>query len=153
MALQLYNLLNNIEGDWISQRTIYYLKTKRFKTFHMKSFIGPFNILNPIRTKNLMDYNGYIIKWYNNKQIRENLYIFADNLNQIQKIEGDYNRIYQFEFKTVHLIKIISNYEKMQCIEYIHLVSQNFRISISLIKKLNKYIAIAFTSDIKIIKK
>lgn len=40
----------------------------------------------------------------------------------------------------------------MECSEYIYYINENFRISIGLIKKINNYVAISFTSEIKVIK-
>nr|YP_009295800.1 hypothetical protein Schim_054 [Schimmelmannia schousboei]AOM64735.1 hypothetical protein Schim_054 [Schimmelmannia schousboei] len=70
----------------------------------------------------------------------------------LQKIVGHVYQNYQFQINQNGYLKIKSTKDQITYIEHIYYISDNLRISITKLKRLNNYIAIAFTSYIKIIK-
>lgn len=152
MASNSNDLLIHIQGNWISQRTIYYLKTKKIKTFNIKNNVNSINKSHIIFNKNFINYDDNIFEWYINNKLSINLYLFSKSLNNISKIERNIHKEYKCIKENNNYLKIKCVNKDIECLEYIYYISKTFRISIGLIKKLNKYIAISFTSDIKIIK-
>uniref|UniRef100_UPI003002F6EE Ycf58 n=1 Tax=Anunuuluaehu liula TaxID=3049639 RepID=UPI003002F6EE len=149
MNLQLNTLFDNIEGKWLSHKTIYYLNTKKININKCQKQI--------IRLKNLsLENNGYICR-YKNLSDQEIVYNYIPTTNKystfgiLQKIYNNCIKEYQFQLKDNNNLKIRYIRQDIKYTEYIYTVNTNFRISIVIIKRLNQYIAICFNSEIKII--
>lgn len=54
-------MLTNMQGEWISQRTIYYLKTRKIKNFNIRSQINLINNSNVKKDKNLSINNVFFL--------------------------------------------------------------------------------------------
>jgi len=151
MSLNLQKLLTHMQGSWVSQRTIYYLKTKKIKNFNRShNFkLGKSNYWT--LNNDLLKNNMQVIEWCNTNQINKNLYVFFDKLNYIKKLNQDIVKEYECLHQKNQYIEIKYQQKDLQCFEYFYYISKTFRISIGLIKKTNKYIAISFTSEIQIV--
>ena len=148
MSLKLKNLLINTEGSWISQRTIYYLKSKKLKNFNIKHYFSTQNSTGKISKQNLFNKDVYMLEWCNINTPKQNLYLFEKNIKKIyQNIIKEYSCT---QYKNNYL-EIKYRKKNIECLEYFYQISQTFRISIGLIKKEDKYVAISFTSEIQII--
>nr|WCH56106.1 hypothetical protein [Calliblepharis sp.] len=142
------NSLQYLEGKWISNQTIYDLKHKQINTYQFNTEIL---LLNNSKTNNFQ----YIYKYKNiqNENIIYN-YIFQYNLYQksgiIEKINKNKKTKYIFIHNSKNSFRIIYSQNNIIYIEYIYFLHQNFKLSVGIMKKSNKYKAIYFTSNIKI---
>lgn len=151
MTLKSSYFLNNTVGDWTAQRTIYYLKQKKIKTFTTKISIHEYNTPDFMLDKHLYNFDHNLIKWHNFDQTRSSFYLFTKSLNIIHKINNNQNIEYEYTIFYPNCLQVKNTIGDIECIEYIYNINTNFKISISFIKQQHKYIAIVFTSDIKII--
>nr|YP_009296206.1 hypothetical protein Sebd_054 [Sebdenia flabellata]AOM65141.1 hypothetical protein Sebd_054 [Sebdenia flabellata] len=158
MVHKIYDFLTNLEGEWISQQTVYYINTKKVNVHKIKNKIMRMktNNINIIDTLSSSTNNIYTLKYVdlNTDNISSNIFIVRDqsNLGHLQKIysESKQNYIYKLCSDSSLQIQYI---DKVNCYsEYIYVLNKNFRISIGIMKKLEKYIAVSFTSHIKTIK-
>nr|QCI09088.1 hypothetical protein [Inkyuleea mariana] len=153
MKLNLEMLLEQMEGDWISQKTLYYLKKKYI--YNNKSNIKILKLNNFTNNiiKNSSNYNIYNFQYSNKKN--NDLYFFSKKSNyssgNIKKISSNDIQNYHFQLISSNCLIIQTMEKNIKYIEYIYYINKNFRISITLLKKINQYIAIAFTSYIRII--
>lgn len=143
--------LKKIQGQWILQKTIYYINKKKLsvnKTENKIQAIKNTNKINPL--------SGYIDKIYTlqninlkTNEIKYNLFTIKNNEGSIQKTINESTYHGQFELKSNKCLKTIFKRDGLLYIEYLYVITQNFKISISMIKTKNKYIAVTFTSCIK----
>lgn len=149
MSLQLKSLFNNIEGNWLYNKTIYYLDSKKININKSQKQIT--------RLENLSLLNNVYICRYKNFSNKEIIYNYISRTNEyptfgtLQKIYNNYIQEYEFQLNYNNNLKITYTKQNIKYIEYIYFINTNFRISIVIIKRLSKYIAICFNSEIKII--
>nr|YP_009295694.1 conserved hypothetical plastid protein [Mastocarpus papillatus]AOL58178.1 conserved hypothetical plastid protein [Mastocarpus papillatus] len=140
--------LKNMEGNWLSHKTIYYLETKKINVHKVQKEISKIQHLSSLNDR-------YICK-YKNLPNNDIIYDFVPTNNQestfgiIRKIYNHYTQEYKFQTKSTNNLKIKYIKKKIIYTEYIYSINANFRISITIIKKCGKYIAICFNSEIKI---
>lgn len=144
--------LEKIEGTWLSQRTIYCLKTKNFYNNHSKIKIS--------RKNNSQKSNSEINEMYHYKDLNtsrnNSTYNFSSqtfpfNEGLIKKNTNNYTENYKYKIYSINCLQIESIKKHIEYIEYIYFINKNFRISIITIKKLKKYLSISFSSEIKVI--
>nr|QVY57986.1 hypothetical protein [Betaphycus gelatinus] len=148
----LKKLVNTLEGKWISQKTIYDFTTKKIDI--QNSSID----ISLIKFKNISANLAYICEYENihKKKITYNYITRNTQLPIIGKIEKADNYIvteYIFRLRDKNNLKIQYYDKNVSYTEYTYFIHENFKLSIVIVKKANKYIAICFISDIKIIKK
>nr|WCH55312.1 hypothetical protein [Hypnea brasiliensis] len=148
MILTFKNLINYLEGKWISHQTIYTLTSKKIYNYKFTTKIPSINSFNYNNLKNI----AYITKIQNQYTIYQ--YIYPSLLNHqqgiINKTINQKTRKYIFLFKSNKIVKIINSINNIQYIEYIYFIDENFKLSFGVMKINNKYQSICFTSDIKI---
>ena len=147
--------LKNIEGTWISQKTIYYVNKKKF------SFIKTKNQIKQVDTSNIIDNLLLPIENFDALQIINlnkgknigNFFILnkKDNLSNLTKVSNSLKDNGHLKIYSNNCLKIKFTRNKISYIEYLYVIKNNFKISIGLIKMNNKYIAATFTSCIKVI--
>lgn len=148
MSLQLKSLFENVEGSWLYNKTIYYLDAKKININKSQKQIT--------KLKNLSLLNNRYICKYKNFSNKEILYNYISTTNgcstfgKLQKIYNNYIQEYEFQLNYNNNLKITYTKQNIKYTEYIYSINTNFRISIVIIKRLNKYIAICFNSEIKI---
>nr|YP_009297951.1 hypothetical protein Plocam_053 [Plocamium cartilagineum]AOM67889.1 hypothetical protein Plocam_053 [Plocamium cartilagineum] len=152
MKQKLQSFLEKIEGIWLSQRTIYCLKTKNFYNNYSKVNISK---QNNLRKSNLERNEIY---YYKDLNTSGNNYIynfisksFPFNEGLIRKNTNKYIENYKYKIYSINCLQIESIKKHIEYIEYIYFINKNFRISITTIKKLKKYLYISFSSEIKVI--
>nr|WOA02467.1 hypothetical protein [Gloiopeltis furcata] len=156
MAFDLKFISNNIEGNWISQQTIYYLKIRQKSINTFK-----FDVSTSIKFLESTEIDIYEHRYtYNdNPDLDYNVNYWYGDTNEVRKkggaVQKTYKKIsknYVFSIINEHTLKIKSNHENILYEEFVYYVNKNFNLSVITIKKLNNYVAICFTSSIKIIK-
>nr|YP_010851008.1 hypothetical protein Ycf58 [Aphanocladia stichidiosa]WGH14008.1 hypothetical protein Ycf58 [Aphanocladia stichidiosa] len=134
MNKKLYPFLENIKGNWFLQENFYFTKNKKHKKCKEKiSFLKKLKKVNIFKTdkKNILNINNYYI----------------ENIN---------NSTYLFNIKATknHLIVIkeFNNQKKIRHQEFIYIISNNFMISLTIIKNLsrNHYIGLKISSYIRL---
>lgn len=138
MTLTKYKNLEFFSGSWISKKSIYLLKKK--EEYQYEEFI------------NINSSKCYL----NYKLAKKENYLFQNQItfNSLLAIQKDNKLIkfYNINNKYSELLKINIKIKKYNLWhkEYIYSINQNLKISISFLKNQNKYIAIIFTSYIKV---
>nr|YP_009237742.1 hypothetical protein [Gracilariopsis lemaneiformis]YP_009294652.1 hypothetical protein Gch_053 [Gracilariopsis chorda]AJO68546.1 hypothetical protein [Gracilariopsis lemaneiformis]AML79963.1 hypothetical protein [Gracilariopsis lemaneiformis]AOM66912.1 hypothetical protein Gch_053 [Gracilariopsis chorda]UAD88827.1 hypothetical protein [Gracilariopsis chorda] len=147
------SFLSKLEGNWISQKTDYFTNTKKIE--YSQSYIQLKKVKNilKITEKNKNILCNYV--FYNKNNQTQGYYIFFKDsksyYGNIKKITNNQINHYIFKIYTNNCIKI--EYVKNNIIyrEYIYFINDRFKITISLLKDYNKYLAISFISEIKIL--
>nr|QVY58393.1 hypothetical protein [Kappaphycus striatus] len=147
----LQKIVNTLEGQWLSQKTIYDLINKKMDV--QNSNIN----ISLIKFTNISVNLAYICEYknINTQKITYNYITQNQQLPIVGKIEkaNNYTVIeYIFKLRDKKNLKIQYYNKTVLYTEYIYFVNQNFKLSVVIIKKENKYIAVCFLSDIKIIK-
>nr|YP_010851602.1 hypothetical protein Ycf58 [Echinothamnion hystrix]WGH14602.1 hypothetical protein Ycf58 [Echinothamnion hystrix] len=135
MNKNLYRLLEHIEGNWFLQENFYFTMNKRQKKCKEKiSFLKKLKKSNIFRTneKNLLNLHSYFIRNINNSTYLIN-------------VKGTKNYLVLF--------KQFNDTKKLSYKEYIYIISNNFMISLTIIKNLqkNNYIGLKISSYIRLI--
>nr|YP_010902461.1 hypothetical protein REP52_pgp121 [Hypnea nidifica]WCH54316.1 hypothetical protein [Hypnea nidifica] len=148
MTLKLKNLINYLQGKWISNQTIYSLKTKKIYNHQFTTDIKSLSSLTSNNSKNI----AYITKIQNRDIIYQYIYAHLPNDNQgfINKTENKKTQQYIFIFNSNKVLKITNSRNNIKYIEYIYFIDKNFKFSFGVMKINNKYHSISFTSNIKI---
>lgn len=142
--------LEKIEGIWLAQRTVYCLTTKTFYNNHSKIKIS--------KKYNPQKINSEINEIYHYIDLNtlENNYnyhflsqVFPFHEGLIKKNTNKYTENYKYKIYSINCLQIESIKKDIEYIEYIYFINKNFRISITTIKKLKKYLSISFSSEIK----
>ena len=135
-------LLNNLEGQWKYQQTIYNINNKTINC-HINNFFLQTNC-----TRN-------IVKYQNNKlsiiiSIKNNLDTKQSKGNLCKTYNNNY---FEYSFLQSTQNKLNIRYTKTNIVydENFDVINPNFFVSKILIKKKDKYLAVIFTSYIKII--
>lgn len=141
-------LSKNIEGNWLSYQSIYYLQAKKIKINKFQKNIERFV------DHSLLNYS-YIYK-YKNLSSREIIYNYVvenhpkSKFGKLQKIYSNYIQTYELSLNNINCIETKYLKHEIQYTEYTYIINKNLRISVIIIKKYNDYIAISFNSEIKI---
>nr|WCH56306.1 hypothetical protein [Hypnea sp.] len=152
MQQTLGNLINHLEGIWVSNQTVYDFKNKTIHNYKFDIEVSLLNKLSHSKT-----HTQYMCKYKNihNKIIYN--YILQPALHQkygtIEKIEDNEIVKYVVIFDSNRRFKISYSQQDIVYTEHLFFLHKNFKLSIGIIKKANKYKAISFTSDIKVIHK
>nr|YP_009293649.1 hypothetical protein Rhodyp_053 [Rhodymenia pseudopalmata]AOM64331.1 hypothetical protein Rhodyp_053 [Rhodymenia pseudopalmata] len=154
MENQIDYFLKQIEGRWISQKTTYYMqKTKLYANKSKNKIITVNNkVANTLMSS--VDSNLYTLCNSNlNTNKNDSTLFLTDSSNKkgsIVKIKPftKYNGI--FKIDSNNCLKIEFTYNRISYTEYLYLITKNFHMHISLIKLKSRYIAVTFTSCIKI---
>nr|YP_009511034.1 hypothetical protein [Hydropuntia rangiferina]AXI96707.1 hypothetical protein [Hydropuntia rangiferina]UAD87390.1 hypothetical protein [Hydropuntia rangiferina] len=145
------NILNKLEGKWIYQRTDYYANNKNTNYYQKEIQIKKKRNINQLYSEEHLTYNYQISNREKNEEID---YIFfkpnKSNFGKIHRITDDSINYYRFIIYSCNSIKIESVQQNLIYNEYIYLINSKFRISICILKKNHKYLAISFISEIKI---
>lgn len=146
-------LFDEVEGKWIYHQTFYCLINKVIKINKQNIYITKLNSLKKQEYINRHNYYIYEYKKSSNKKFVSQ-YSYKENSiptsGIIQKIENSIKTKYDFKSYEKKYLKVSYNKKEVKYCEYIYTINNNLRISIIIIKKLNKYLAISFTSQIKI---
>nr|WGH13025.1 hypothetical protein Ycf58 [Echinothamnion sp.] len=128
MNKNLYPLLEHIQGNWFLQENFYLILNKKQITYKERV-----NFFKNFSKNNTLDIAKYYIKNINNQ-------IF------ILKLEHNVNQLV--------LSKRINNTNKFNYQEFIYIISNNFMISLIIIKNLqkNQYMGLKISSYIRLIK-
>lgn len=137
--------LANLSGYWTATKNIHIIQSNKKYTYkeHLQFIKCPQETPSiPHEIYNLLYYSDKHINYYyhNRKKVTEN---YVENISK----QIDLNYIIENNSKNYTKFKYLKN--KIQYEEYIYIINQNLQISIAIIKKLNQYIAIVFTSYIK----
>lgn len=139
-------LSNNIEGNWLSHQSIYYLQAKKIKINKFQKNIDRFV------DQSLLNYS-YIYKHLSSKEIIYN-YVTENKQKskscKLQKIYSSYIQTYELSLNNTNCIETQYLKNDIKYTEYTYIINKNLRISVVIIKKHNNYIAISFNSEIKI---
>lgn len=149
MKLYSNHFFENLQGNWISQKNIYFLTTKQQNKYKEQISIIKYNKEVNISQDKLYQYKIYIAsKKDQSNQQYSNLNICEQKIiKEVNKV----NKLYDIHFISSDLLKIQLNSLHNNFIydEYIYSINPNFKISISILKKSNKYIATILTSYIR----
>nr|UAD87797.1 hypothetical protein [Gracilaria textorii] len=145
------NIVNKLEGKWICQRTNYFIH-------HNKISYGQKEIkLKQIHKINISQEENDIVNHYQLHNLQNNqktYYLFFQkeqcDFGKLHKITNDQIKYYRFKIYTYNCIKIESVTERIVYYEYIYLINPKFKITISVLKENQKYLALSFISEIKI---
>nr|YP_010198972.1 hypothetical protein LK147_pgp119 [Hydropuntia urvillei]UAD88421.1 hypothetical protein [Hydropuntia urvillei] len=141
------NILNKLEGTWICQRTNYYIDNNKINDYQKEIQIKKIHTINNLKAKDYF-FDKYQIF---NKNIQ---YLFfqpnKSELGKVQQIINNQIKYYKFKICTSNYIKIEFIKTNVIYYEYIYFINSRFRITICILKKNYKYLAISFISEIKI---
>nr|YP_010903654.1 hypothetical protein REP92_pgp121 [Hypnea wynnei]WCH56506.1 hypothetical protein [Hypnea wynnei] len=148
MILTFKNLVNYLEGQWISNQTIYNLKNQKIYKQKFTTEIPALNSLNYTDLQNIV----CITKNNNKYTIYRDIYPCILNNKQgfINRTKNKTIKQYIFVFNSNKVLKITNSIRNIKYIEYIYFIDKNFKLSFGIIKINDKYQSICFTSDIKI---
>nr|YP_010199175.1 hypothetical protein LK225_pgp121 [Crassiphycus usneoides]UAD88624.1 hypothetical protein [Crassiphycus usneoides] len=145
------NILNKLEGQWLCQRTNYFIHNKKV-TYNKQeiSLKQANNIYIPEKEK----YTIYNYQLYNKKNHERTYYLFfkqdQSHIGELHKITNDQIKYYRFTIHTNNCIKIESVKKNVLYNEYIYLINPKFKIIICVLKENQKYLAASFISEIKV---
>ena len=153
MNNKLETLLQSFEGNWISHQTVYSLQKKDIKVNKQYIHVNNFNSIQKDNNQVI----SYLYKDENTQTSKNNIlyqYIYknAHNVNSgvIYKTYMNTNIIYQFKLYYGNYLKISYTAKDVNYTEYVYSVNQNLKMSIIMIKMMYRYVAICFTSKIRI---
>nr|YP_010156051.1 hypothetical protein K4Y23_pgp013 [Cumathamnion serrulatum]QQY85355.1 hypothetical protein [Cumathamnion serrulatum] len=134
------NWFENLQGSWSTKKSIYLIDNKIEHTYEER-----FNLEKNNREKDDLNYK---LK-YHLRRKKDNMLFY-----QLSIIENLINKLkisYSIKLIEKNLIKFEHRLKKKSIIysEYIYYINKNLNISISFLKRNNKYLMIIFTSYIK----
>lgn len=133
------NLLDNIEGHWKYQKTIYDLNRKKISNYKQCIDIS----ITDTQQALVIDQ-----KTLTYKTIYSTIKLDSNILN---KIYSYYNISYKVKLKLSNQLNITYKKQQISFQEKIYAINSNFFIVIGIMKQSNKYLSISFTSFIKIV--
>ena len=151
---QLEFFLYHMDGNWISHKTIYYLKNKTFTNNQAKIRI---NITKKHSNQLLTNENINIEQFHQHNILNKNI-IYKYNIEtkdklhttgKLEKINNDVHKEYLFNFQD-SCLKLQKKIKNINYTEYIYFINKKFILAIIIIKKQQNYIAVGFNSNIKI---
>lgn len=144
-------LLEKIQGKWISQKTIYYINNQNSHLHTSDNEIFLEKNVNNLYTSNNALNKLYCLTSVDLNTQEQTSHLFIHNKNKITlKIKNNrssYNG-YVCIYSDIFFKKVFI-YNNIKYSEYNYIITQNFQLSIGIIKLKNKYIAVTFTSYIK----
>ena len=146
-------LFKDIEGKWIYHQTFYCLINKVIKVNKQNVHITK---LNSFQKKEYINQRHNYIYKYKKSDNKKFIYQYLCKQNPvsasgtIQKTGNFISIQYDFQSYGRNYLKIGCNNKEIKYSEYIYTINNNLRISIIIVKKLNRCLAISFTSQIKI---
>nr|YP_010198595.1 hypothetical protein LK037_pgp094 [Gracilaria pacifica]UAD87011.1 hypothetical protein [Gracilaria pacifica] len=145
------NIFDKLEGKWICQQTNYFIHNQ--KVIYDQRNIT-FEQIHNINISEQEDDILYHYKLYNKKNNQKIYYLFfkqqQSEFGELHKITNDQIMYYRFKIYTYNCIKIESVKESILYYEYIYLINPKFKITISVLKENQKYLAVSFITEIKI---
>nr|YP_009510627.1 hypothetical protein [Gracilaria ferox]AXI96300.1 hypothetical protein [Gracilaria ferox]UAD85784.1 hypothetical protein [Gracilaria ferox] len=145
------NILNQLEGKWICQRTNYFIHQTKI-SYDQKEIK-----LQQVHNTNISQQENNILSHYQLNGINNNqktYYLFfkkeRSEFGQLHKVTNNQIKYYRFKVYTYNCIKIESVKEKIVYYEYIYFINPKFKITISVLKENQKYLAISFISEIQV---
>nr|YP_009257518.1 hypothetical chloroplast RF58 [Coeloseira compressa]ANH09601.1 hypothetical chloroplast RF58 [Coeloseira compressa] len=141
--------LESLEGNWLSNQTVYYITTKQIINRKNKNHIKIIennSVVNQIaiNNKNNLTSNQAYHFIFKNCQQKQEGYMKKETFSTTS-----YGK---FKLYSNHCVKTIFNKKNTNYTEYLLTCTKNFQISIGFIKVNKNYIAVKFTSKIKISK-
>nr|YP_009732408.1 hypothetical protein [Gracilaria textorii]QHS70962.1 hypothetical protein [Gracilaria textorii] len=145
------NILNKLEGKWTRQTTNCFIYHKQAsydqKTIKLKQ-------IHNIHISQKEDNIVYHYQLHNPENNQKTYYLFSkkkqSEFGELHKITNDRIKYYRFKIYTHNCIKIESVKERVVYYEYIYFVNPKFKITLSVLKENQKYLAISFISEIRI---
>nr|YP_010196347.1 hypothetical protein LKZ37_pgp121 [Gracilaria cearensis]UAD83744.1 hypothetical protein [Gracilaria cearensis] len=145
------NILNKLEGKWICQRTNYFIHHNKGSYDQREIKLKQMHNINISQEEDNIVYHYQLHNPQNNQKT---YYLFfkkeQSEFGELHKITNDQIKYYRFKIYTYNCIKIESVKEKIVYYEYIYLINPKFKITISVLKENQKYLAVSFISEIKI---
>lgn len=131
---------DNLQGNWATKKSIYLIKNRVERKYEEKFNIEKNNKLN--------DSFNYKLKYILIKKRDSTL---AYELSFVDSFINKLQQSYDIKFIEKDFIKIESKLinHSINCYEYIYFINKNLNISVSFLKKNNKYLMIVFTSYIR----
>nr|YP_010986205.1 chromophore lyase CpcS/CpeS-like protein [Polyopes affinis]WOL37123.1 chromophore lyase CpcS/CpeS-like protein [Polyopes affinis] len=153
MKVQLNTFLQIMEGNWISQKTTYFLKNNQVYLNQFKYILDISTDLTFNNNVNQENFGHFNLEYHkNNIKLKDN-YIFTytnqNDLGLIKKKTRKKLSNYQYSIYASNCLMIKHKDKNVEYIEYIHKINSKFIISMALLKKSDKYIAISCSSNIK----
>nr|YP_063659.1 conserved hypothetical plastid protein [Gracilaria tenuistipitata var. liui]Q6B8Q1.1 RecName: Full=Chromophore lyase CpcS/CpeS homolog [Gracilaria tenuistipitata var. liui]AAT79734.1 conserved hypothetical plastid protein [Gracilaria tenuistipitata var. liui] len=145
------NILDKLVGKWIHQRTSYFIHNQQIDYHQEEIKLKQIDNIYISTKDNNSLYQYELSNKINNQKI---YYIFSkqeeSEFGKLHKITNDEIKYYRFTIHTHNCIKIESVRENISYNEYIYLINNRFKITISILKRGQKYLATSFISEIKI---
>nr|YP_009244474.1 hypothetical protein Gchil_055 [Agarophyton chilense]AMK96716.1 hypothetical protein Gchil_055 [Agarophyton chilense]ASP44611.1 hypothetical protein [Agarophyton chilense]UAD84355.1 hypothetical protein [Agarophyton chilense] len=146
------NILDKLVGKWIHQRTNYFIHNQQINYHQEEINLKEIKNISISKKDNNLFYQYELSNNINDQKI---YYIFSkeeqSKFGQAHKITNNEVKYYRFIIHTHNCIKIESAKADISYNEYIYLINSKFKITISILKRGQKYLAISFISEIKII--
>nr|UEQ12118.1 phycobiliprotein lyase [Batrachospermum sp.] len=146
--MNISNFFTLNKGQWVVQRTLYNIKDENIYNHQYEITINyPTNSHIPK------------LELFVNRSIKKDISILAMKKRQEQFNKGSMKKFFNektigYNFilysNSVNYISLVNKIGILTIFERIWFVNPNLRLSISLIKKKNKYLLTSFTSEIKI---
>nr|UAD87186.1 hypothetical protein [Gracilaria pacifica] len=145
------NILDELEGKWICQQTNYFIHNQKVIYDQRNITFEQIYNTNISEQKDDILYN---YKLYNKKNNQKIYYLFfkqqTSEFGELHKITNDQITYYRFKIYTYNCIKIESVQKNILYYAYIYLINPKFKITISVLKENQKYLAVSFITEIKI---
>nr|YP_009732145.1 hypothetical protein [Gracilaria spinulosa]QHS70761.1 hypothetical protein [Gracilaria spinulosa] len=145
------NILNKLEGKWTCQRTDYFIYHNQVTYDQKKIKLKQIYNVNTLQKE---DNTAYHYQLHDPENNQKTYYLFfkkeQSEFGKLHKITSDQIKYYRFKIYTHNCIKIESVKEKIIYYEYIYFINPKFKITLSVLKENQKYLAISFISEIKI---
>nr|YP_009497942.1 Ycf58 [Gracilaria changii]ART65206.1 Ycf58 [Gracilaria changii] len=145
------NILNKLEGKWICQKTVYFIRNNQVIYNKQKIEIKQVYNIHTLKKTKSMIYNYQL---YNIKDNNKTYYLFLkedkSEFGELRKITNDEIKYYRFKTYKNNCIKIESIKKNIIYHEYIYLINPNFKVTICLLKKNKNYLATSFVSAIRV---
>nr|YP_010195932.1 hypothetical protein LK221_pgp123 [Gracilaria bursa-pastoris]UAD83329.1 hypothetical protein [Gracilaria bursa-pastoris] len=143
------NILNKLEGKWKCQRTHYFIHHNKVSYDQKEIKLKQIHNISQKEDNVLYHY-----QLNNSKNYQKTYYLFfkkeQSEFGKLHKITNDEIKYYRFKIYTHDCIKIESVKARIVYYEYIYFINPKFKITISVLKENQKYLAISFISEIKI---
>jgi CpeS-like protein len=156
--MNISNFFTLNQGQWVVQRTLYNIKDENIYSHQYKITINdPMNSHILKEKKKLQSISE--LELFVNHSIKKNISIITIDKRQEKFNKGNIKKFlhentieYNFILysNSVNYISLVNRIGLLTIFERIWFVNPNLRLSISLIRKKNKYLLTSFTSEIKI---
>nr|QHO64189.1 Chromophore lyase [Lympha mucosa] len=156
--MNISNFFTLNKGKWVVQRTLYNIENKDIYNHNYDIKINFPLDSYAFREKKKLDRVLELTLFINNTLNQDISSLMIEKMNEkhnrgnIKKFLKMNNITYNFilHSNSVNYISLINQIGQLTIFEKVWFVNSNLRLSISLIKKKNKYLLTSFTSEIKI---